>query len=871
MEPEFNQQMPGMPAVRVKKDLWSFLNPPTKQSIEDNRAKKKADKIRKILALLISAGFGLGGIIPIFLDMDQLLEKGFFDGPNTGIASIIIGCIGISYVIFLAKKDAMDEARIPNSSEEHVIEYVQEVPRAHKKAVEQILSEDAAESIDQAFEYAYKAKHKDVTAFHVFLGVSGSISVRMLFARLGMKLDDIADPLRRHAVQIPQGNTEFGIGVQELVLRAFINVLKDKRRKLTPIELFIEAFQESDFLKELFYSIDIEEDEVLAAAEWMRINEQLKDRYNAFREAAAFKPTGAINRSYTSVNTPFLDQVSSDLTARAVRGGLPMLIGRNIELAEVFRSIEGGGRSAVLVGPPGVGKSAIIAGVAEAMVQEEVPKILKDQRLVEISVPKIIAASNTKPEERLLYALQEAGASGNIVLVIQGIDQLFQAGAGLINILATELEKRYTFMIATSTPQGWRQLEQTSLIGTCSPVRIEEPGKEDALKVLESRIGGIEHKNQVTFTFEAVEACVELTMRYMHDLYLPEKAFVVAEEVAIAARRTMEKPWGFVTKKHVADLVSQKTKVPIQDVTKDEKKQLVNLEERMHGRVIGQEHAVKAVAAALRRARTQLRSQNRPIANFLFLGPTGVGKTELAKTTAQTFFGDEKLMIRFDMSEYQDVTSIERLIGVNGQGGQLTEAVRTQPFALLLLDELEKAHPDLLNLFLQVMDDGRLTDGAGRTVDFTNVIIIATSNAGTSYIQDTIKAGGDVEQIKTHLMETELRQVYRPEFLNRFDDVLVFKPLTEEDVIAIAYLMIAKVKDRLEAKGINFTIDDAAVHMLAKAGFDPQFGARPLRRVIQERVDNGIADLLLTQEIRRRDTIHMNGDGGFEVQSATAL
>ena len=306
-------------------------------------------------------------------------------------------------------------------------------------------------------------------------------------------------------------------------------------------------------------------------------------------------------------------------------------------------------------------------------------------------------------------------------------------------------------------------------------------------------------------------------------------------------------------------------------VGQEEGKKLLNLEERMHERIIGQEEAVKAVASALRRARVELRSKDRPIANFLFLGPTGVGKTELAKTTAEVYFGSENNMLRFDMSEYQDKASVYRLIGASGEGGLLTEAVRQNPFALLLLDELEKAHPDILNLFLQVMDDGRLTDGAGRTIDFTNVILISTSNAGTQYIQDEVAAGTELTVIREYLMNTELKQVYRPEFLNRFDGVMVFKPLSPEDVVAIAYLLINKVAQRLEAKGIAFRASDEAVHELAKKGYDPKFGARPLRRVIQDTVDNAIADQLLQGNVGRRDTLVLAEGGVITVEKAAEL
>lgn len=539
-----------------------------------------------------------------------------------------------------------------------------------------------------------------------------------------------------------------------------------------------------------------------------------------------------------------------------------------------MRAIEGGNKSVVLVGPHGVGKNAMISGIAQLMVEEKVPKILQDKRLVSLSIPHIVSAQGgSGAEERLLFALQEIGHSGNIVTVIENIDQVVGGSGGGVDlsaVLSSELEKGYTFVIATTTPQGYTGLVERSVLGQrLEKIGVDEPQRNDAIQVLESKIGGIENKNKVIFTYPSVAALIDLSARYMHDSYLPEKAIVLAQEVANAVSKRGE--WSRVEPEDVATIISEKTKIPVTQVGQEEGKKLLNLEERMHERIIGQEEAVKAVASALRRARVELRSKDRPIANFLFLGPTGVGKTELAKTTAEVYFGSENNMLRFDMSEYQDKASVYRLIGASGEGGLLTEAVRQNPFALLLLDELEKAHPDILNLFLQVMDDGRLTDGAGRTIDFTNVILISTSNAGTQYIQDEVAAGTELTVIREYLMNTELKQVYRPEFLNRFDGVMVFKPLSPEDVVAIAYLLINKVAQRLEAKGIAFRASDEAVHELAKKGYDPKFGARPLRRVIQDTVDNAIADQLLQGNVGRRDTLVLAEGGVITVEKAAEL
>jgi ATP-dependent Clp protease ATP-binding subunit ClpA len=417
---------------------------------------------------------------------------------------------------------------------------------------------------------------------------------------------------------------------------------------------------------------------------------------------------------------------------------------------------------------------------------------------------------------------------------------------------------------------------KTSLAGMFTKAEIEEVDTENAILILEAKVGPIEYTQSVFFTYDALEKTVTLAQRYLHDRYLPEKAITLLEEVAVDVRKRHGKN-AFVQAEDVARIVSEKAHVQVMKVTESETEKLLNLESIMHRRMIGQDEAVSAVAAALRRARTELRDPKRPIANFLFLGPTGVGKTELAKTVAEAYFGDENAMIRIDMSEYQDQGSISRLIGAppgyqgSGAGGQLTEAVRSRPFSLILLDELEKAHPDVLNIFLQVMDDGRLTDGNGRTIDFTNVILIATSNAGTALIQQRITEGKSTEVIREELISSELGHFFKPEFLNRFDRIIVFKPLTKDEVVEIVKLMLAKVGHQLADRGISFIASDEAVRELADIGYDPTFGARPLRRAIQERVDNALANFLLQGQLGRRDTAILEAGGVIRVERATEV
>jgi len=326
------------------------------------------------------------------------------------------------------------------------------------------------------------------------------------------------------------------------------------------------------------------------------------------------------------------------------------------------------------------------------------------------------------------------------------------------------------------------------------------------------------------------------------------------------------------TKEDIARVVSDITSIPTTKITENESEALLKLEDKIHERMVNQSEAVKMVSASLRRARTELREGKRPIANFLFMGPTGVGKTELAKTVSEIYFGDEEYMIRLDMSEYQYADSVKKMIGdETGVLGYLTEAVRKAPFSLVLLDEIEKAHPDIMNLFLQVMDDGRLTDGQGRTIDFTNSILIATSNAGAIFIQEQIFAGKKTDDFREALMNEHLMKVMRPELINRFDGTIVFEPLSFDNVVDIARLMLKSTARMLEVKGIRFKAEEGGIRILAKEGFDPQFGARPLRRLLQNKVDNEIANKILSGELKRRDTVYIDEEARVGVVKAKAI
>jgi ATP-dependent Clp protease ATP-binding subunit ClpC len=743
-----------------------------------------------------------------------------------------------------------------------------------ERDVSQYFNDAAWETLRFAYDLTMKTGKAELRPIHLFASALSGPAGGIFMTRLGVNFDKIKEGITAMVREGEAGETvTLSEDAKRVLVGAYVSAGEAHRKNVGPIEIFLASFNADERLQDVLDATGYPPTHVRHVANWVRLQEQLREEQSRFRALARLKPDAAMNRSMTARATPLLDRFSEDLTHLARNGYVPPLIGRDREMDELLRAVESGRRSVALVGEPGVGKSALVEGLARRMVEEDVPPELFDRRLVSVNMAQLIGAGDPAlAPQRLISLLNEIALSGNIILVMHGVEALVGAGSGgtldLAEMLAAELDKGYFLVIATVTPRAWTGYIERRTLGTkLIRVDVGEPEPEEAIRILMARSGYIEYQNNVFFSYEALEKAVSLAGRYLREVRLPESALNVIKEAAVMARRERGEKT-LVTGEDVARVIHDKTNVPVEAVTSDESSKLLNLEGRLHGRVIGQDEAVKAVAQAMRRARAEVREGRRPIANFLFLGPTGVGKTELSKALAAEYFGSEKLMVRLDMSEYQHPSSVSRIIGEPGdeRGGLLTEAVRKQPFTIVLLDELEKAHPDILTLFLQVMDDGRLTDGVGRTIDFTNVVLIATSNAGTQYIQDEVAKGTPLERVKTALMEQELKGIFRPEFLNRFDAIIVFKPLTMDDVVQIAYLLLNAVAKRLEEKGIKFRAGDEAVEELAKAGFDPLFGARPLKRVIQDQVENGLADLLLRKAVGRKDTVVLKAGGEMTVE-----
>lgn len=624
------------------------------------------------------------------------------------------------------------------------------------------------------------------------------------------------------------------------------------------------------FLTALFRLSGVREEDAYQVLLWEK---RMQDWFHIpfiWQESYEVGSIGGVNRGWTGRVTPTLDTYSIDLTSEAAKGHLRFTIGKDKPISEVARVL---GRerkaNALLVGPPGSGKTSLVGGIAQEVIRGSRFESLRGKRVIQLDIGSLVAGAETEGElgERLQRIIKEIEISRGIILFIDEIQNLVLSGseaetAFVFNSLRPHLETGKFQLLGAASWENYRKYlaPNEAFAQVFELVEVPEATKEESVAVLEYEALSLERVNKkVKVSFPAIRAAVDMSHRLIYERVLPDKALDLLEEAVLAKQATRG---GVVGKEEIAKLVAEKTKIPVTSITKREAKELLNLEKNIHEGLINQEEAVAGVSNALRRARAGLREEEKPIATFLFVGPTGVGKTELAKVLAKIYFGGKDALVRLDMSEFADIKNIYRLIGSppgseTQEPGQLTEAIRQRPFSLILLDEFEKAHPQIWNLFLQVFDDGRLTDGKGETVDFTNTIIITTSNAGTKYIQDQITAGRRVDDFKDEFLE-QLRNKFPPELLNRFDGLMIFKPLTHDNLSKIVGLKIKGLEKDLAAKNIKLKATEDFMAEIARLGYAPQWGARPLTRVIQDYVESPLAKKILAGDIKEGDTVTLD-------------
>ncbi len=645
-----------------------------------------------------------------------------------------------------------------------------------------------------------------------------------------------------------------------------LEIAKNKNHEKVELSDIISSLAKNNpVFKKILINADLEAEDIHNLADWMeRVDNKLTERKKFFKWKNLLK-LGSLGREWTTGYTVNLDKFSIDLSERARKGVFAQMIGHVQEVKAVERILaKEQENNVLLVGEEGSGRRIIIEDLVKKSVFGETLKELNYKRVIELDLASLLtqAQDSQQAGEILNLIFNEAVSAGNVILVINnfhnfvgGIDR--PGALDITSIISPYLDLPQFRIIAVTSFKGLhKHIEQNpSILSFFGKVEVKEITKQESLIVLEDLIFQKEIKYKQFISYPALRDIIKLSEKYLADAPFPEKAIDLLDDVVSYISQLKEKT---VLPKHVAKIVSEKTEIPVGKVEEKEKEKLLNLEALIHKRIINQETAVKETAEALRRARTDISIKKGPMGAFLFLGPTGVGKTETAKSLTEIYFSSEKKMIRLDMSEFQEISDIARLIGSANKEGLLTTKVIEDPFSLVLLDEIEKAHPNILNLFLQVIDEGHITDGLGRKVSFKNTIIIATSNAGYLVILDALKKNKKMEDIKEELLNYLFKQkTFRPEFINRFDAMVLFKALTKENLLDISGLLLDKLKKNLSKKDIEFIITDELKKKIVELSYDPKFGARQMNRVIQDKIGNVFAKALLSNKIKRGDKVEI--------------
>lgn len=657
------------------------------------------------------------------------------------------------------------------------------------------------------------------------------------------------------------------IGFQQIVFEAWKIAQARGRRRIKAGDILIVLAKNEPTLKKIFIDYHLKTEDVENLTWWLESLEKKIAQRKRWWDYHNLMRKGTLAREWTAGYTLTLDKYSTDWTEIAKKQGFPEIVGHEKEIEQTERILARQEyNNVLLVGEPGVGRKGIVQGlVRKAVLGQSLPDV-NYKRVVELNIPGLLAEiSDPEKFEAILDRIfQEAISAGNVILVINEFHNFISVkpGPGQIDIsgaISPYLHLPQFQIVAVCSFGGLhKNIEQNpSVLNLFEKVEVSEISQREVMMILENLTLVLEKKYKLFVSYPALREIVTLTSRFLASRPFPKKAVDLLDEVMIYVKKSTKDK--MVLPRHIAQIITEKTGVPVGEMEVKEKETLLNLEKLIHQRIINQEEAVKEVSTALRRARSEVTVRKGPMGTFLFLGPTGVGKTETSKALAQIYFGSESKMVRLDMSEFQDTKDIPRLIGSSGEEGLFTTQVLENPFSLILLDEIEKAHSNILNLFLQVLDEGHLTDGQGRKVDFRSSIIVATSNAGYQIILKALKEKAEWSGVKPRLLDYIFEEgIFRPEFINRFDAVVVFKPLSKENLLDIAELMLDALKKNLQEKGIDFGITLPLKEKLVELGYDPTFGARQMRRVIQDKVENALASALLSGQLKRGDKVELD-------------
>jgi ATP-dependent Clp protease ATP-binding subunit ClpC len=846
-----------------------------RQQIENRRAKARIKKFWQYVWYGLSIAGALALAYLIWLNISDLnnLWKQLFTRSYINM----IFWLGILGSMFLAY-DFLSEFK-PTKPLDELIKNEKDTLEINK-----FFSPESLQAVDNT-ELARQKDNKNEKwlPFYLLREILESSTGKTLALRLGTNPTVMQKKLDQLITDESVTQSQSDNFLKNIIYKSFEHAVKTKKLRVNIDDLLWALSVLPSNAKDFLVDYDIKQETLQGLSQWLHISRQIIRKANSTRGWKLERAKPWRNQLWTSTVTPLLDSVGRDLTAQT--SSFYPLVDREKEMQKIYETIESGSPGILLLGSKGVGMTKLIEGLAQKILAREVPPSLADRRVHTLSLGRILSLSGPQaPIKSLTQQLtKEIQRSENIILILEDLPSLEavkteEAAIILEQLLIDSLNSKKLILLATADPKDFVHASG-SLMNTLQVIEVKPLDDELTLKVLETMAPYLEYEYKVHLTYQALKRVVDLS-KYLHDLAQPAQSVQVLRQICeeqarkknYRVRRSLGEG-GWITGEQVEQIIAYKTNLPLASVSQQETDVLVNLEELIHQKYVDQEPAVKAVASSLRRARTSLKDEHRPIGSFLFLGPTGVGKTELARRLAEIYFKSRDRMIRLDMSEYQETQSLRNLIGAppgtgSTQEGSLIKAIKENPFSVILLDELEKAHPDILNIFLQVMEDGRLTSSMGETYDFSHSILIGTSNAGAVFIQKALESGLSMSDIDEALKKRELLHSFKPEFINRFDAVVVFQPLSFDQVLIIARILLKDLQDHLAEQGILFEATPAAIQDLARDGFNPAQGARPLRRVIQDKIEDQIAKLILNKKIKQRDKIILQKDFVIDIQQA---